>query len=192
MSSGTALVVLSDRDIMYAIKADQLTIEPYDPKALQPASYDLTLDREILVPNNNTNWIDMANVQPNHMVAETVGPQGFCLEQGDFILASTRETVKIGHDLLGRVEGKSSIGRLGLMVHITAGFIDPGFHGKITLEVVNLAPWDIVLYPGQRIGQIAFSRMSSRPLRPYGQAGNHYQGQTGPQESRFEMQAEPS
>lgn len=179
--------MLSDQRILSEIRTGDLVIEPYDPKALQPASYDLTLDREILVPNGRTNWIDMANVPPGHMVAETVGPQGVCLEQGDFILASTREVVKIGPRLLGRVEGKSSIGRLGLMVHITAGFIDPGFHGKITLEVVNLAPWDITLYPGQRIAQIAFSELTSRPLRLYGAAGNHYQGQQGPQESRFEM-----
>ncbi len=179
--------MLSDRDIRIARNMNWLAIEPFDNDALQPASYDLTLDRHFLIPNINVDVIDMADVPKDHMGPLTVGPQGIVVGPGAFMLASTRESVKIGPDHLGRVEGKSSLGRLGLMVHITAGFIDPGFKGQITLEIHNVAPWDIILYPGQRIAQIAFSKMNSTPTKVYGAAGNHYQGQVGPVESRFEM-----
>lgn len=185
--------MLSSRDIQAALDGDlrvdliptRLGIEPYDPTQLQPASYDLTLGREFLIPNPDVAEIDVADVPRGHTTPLRVDNDGIILEPGEFVLACTRETVKIPSMLLGRVEGKSSLGRLGLIVHITAGFIDPGFHGQITLEVVNLAPWDITLYPGMRIAQIAFSRLSSAPLRVYGGVGNHYQGQTGAVESRY-------
>ncbi len=180
--------MLSDRDIRFLVRGGKvLEIEPFDEAALQPASYDLTLDRHFLIPNPDVGVIDMADVPLGHMEPQVCGPQGIVVEPGEFMLASTRETVHIGPQYLGRVEGKSSLGRLGLMVHITAGFIDPGFEGQITLEIYNVAPWEIILYPGQRIAQIAFSRMSSRPDQVYGAAGSHYQGQQGPTESRFEM-----
>lgn len=179
--------MLADRDIRIARTAGHLSIEPWDDAALQPASYDLTLDRHFLIPDQGVTEIDMANVQPGHMVPQAVSNEGFLLEPGDFVLASTRETVYVGPRYVGRVEGKSSIGRLGLIVHATAGFIDPGFRGQVTLEMVNLAPWDIVIYPGQRIAQVAYSRLSAHPEREYGGAGNHYMGQQGPVESRFEM-----
>lgn len=180
--------MLSDRDIETKRRYLGLGIEPFQAANLQPASYDLTLDRHYLVPDPDITEVDLADVQAGHMLPYTASPEEpIVLSQHDFILASTRETVTIPADLLGRVEGKSSLGRLGLIVHITAGFIDPGFHGQITLEIVNLAPWGLVLYPGQRIAQIAFSEMSQMPRKPYGSAGNHYQGQQGPVESRFRL-----
>lgn len=186
--------MLADRDIRLLRSHGDIDISPFDEAALQPASYDLTLDRHFLLPNPTVTEIDMAQVTPGHMVPESVSNEGIVLEPGDFILGSTRERVKIGGRYLGRVEGKSSIGRLGVLVHVTAGFIDPGFEGKVTLEIVNVAPWEITLYPGQRIAQIAFSRMESWPERTYGAAGNHYAGvqDRGPVESRFEMGTLPS
>lgn len=188
--------MLSDRDIRTAMQFHgpdtRLEISPFDPANLQPSSYDLTLDRHFLVPNPDVTEVDLAAVPEGHMLPEVADGNGILLEPGDFILASTRESVRIPHHLLGRVEGKSSIGRLGLIVHITAGFIDPGFHGQITLEIVNLAPWDLVLYPGQRIAQIAFSRLETAPDRAYGAAGNHYQGQHGPVQSRFKVGTLPA
>lgn len=183
--------MLADTDIRALRKHGDLGIEPFDESALQPASYDLTLDRHFLVPNPSVDVIDLADVPEGHMIPQVASNEGFVLEPGDFVLASTRETVKIGGRYLGRVEGKSSIGRVGLIVHITAGFIDPGFEGQITLEMVNLAPWEIVVYPGQRIAQIAFSRMTAWPDRVYGEAGNHYMQQRGPAESRFQIGALP-
>ena len=177
--------MLADRDIQRSLIEGDLVIDPYDPSALQPSSYDVTLDRHFLVPSRLVTEIDMADVQPGHMVPMVANGDGFVMEPGDFVLGSTRERVKIGDRLLGRVEGKSSIGRLGLLVHLTAGFIDPGFEGQVTLELFNAAPWEITLYPGQKIAQLAFSALMSHPLRTYGQAGNHYQGQSGPVESRF-------
>jgi dCTP deaminase len=177
--------MLSDVDIRRQVTQGHLGIEPFDPAALQPASYDLTLDREFLIPNPEVTEVDLADVPENHMTALRVDNEGLTVEPGEFLLACTRERVTVGEGLLGRVEGKSSIGRLGLIVHITAGFIDPGFTGQITLELFNASPWDLVLYPGQRIAQIAFSFLATTPARPYGQAGNHYQGQVGPTASRF-------
>lgn len=177
--------MLSDRDIRRALVSGDLAITPFEEANLQPASYDLTLDREFLVPRPEVFEIDLADVPADHMSPLRVDNAGLTIEPGEFILATTRESVTVGEQYLGRVEGKSSIGRLGLIVHITAGFIDPGFTGQITLEMVNLAKWDITLYPGQKIAQIAFSRLFQRADRPYGRAGNHYQGQRGPVASRF-------
>lgn len=183
--------MLADKDIRLARSNGHIGIEPFDDAALQPASYDLTLDRHFLVPNPEVTVIDMADVQAGHMLPMVASNEGFVLEPGDFVLGSSKETVTVGGRFLGRVEGKSSIGRLGILVHVTAGFIDPGFHGQVTLEIVNVAPWEIVLYPGQRIAQIAFSRMSAWPERVYGAAGNHYMNQSGPTESRFQIGALP-
>lgn len=178
--------MLSDLDIRRAIVAGALAIDPFSETHLQPASYDLTLDRHLLVPDPGVTEVDLAQVPPGHMSPLTVDNSGVVIEPGEFLLACTRESVHVGPGYLGRVEGKSSLGRLGLIVHITAGFIDPGFTGQITLEIVNLARWDIVLYPGQKIAQIAFSALQTPAHRPYGSAGNHYQGQRGPVASRFE------
>lgn len=179
--------MLCDQDIHRAWADDHLGITPFDVLNLQPASYDLTLDRHFLLPNLGVTGVDLAEPIPQELMAPVTSEGGFVIEPGDFVLGCTREVVRVGPDLSARVEGKSSLGRLGLMVHITAGFIDPGFEGQITLEIVNAAPWEITLYPGQRIAQVAFTLMTQKPQIPYGKAGNHYQGQRGPVASRFRI-----
>jgi len=180
--------MLSDIDIAFSLSTGGLGIDPYDSDNMQPASYDLTLDCNFLVPNDNVVQIDMYKVKPNHMIhmrADKI--EGIVLQPGEFILGSTLETITIGDNFVGRIEGKSSIGRLGLLVHVTAGFIDPGFSGQVTLEMFNAAPWDLVLYPGQQIAQIAFQRLEKTPSKIYGQRDNKYQNSRGPVESRFTM-----
>lgn len=168
-------------------------IRPYDEAQLGPASYDLRLAEEIRVPwmphpdmwiEPSTLELDLDEVEKGYTKPETIGPLGYVMQPGAFLLASTQEYVTIPPDLVARVEGKSSLGRVGLAVHITAGFIDPGFQGTITLEMANLLGRPIRIYPGMRIAQIAFTRMEAKPLAPYA-ANGHYQGQQGPTESRY-------
>jgi dCTP deaminase len=155
---------------------------------LQPASYDLTLARDFLIPNGDVVLVDMADVKSDHMIPETVDNGGIVIEPGEFILGSTREKITVGKRFVARIEGKSSIGRLGLLVHVTAGFVDPGFSGQITLEMYNASPWQLVIYPGQRIAQISFSRLEHYPTHLYGDVGNHYMDQSGPVASRFSLE----
>lgn len=183
-------MLLSDRDIAQALRRGELRIEGYDERNIQPASVDLTLDREFLVPSEDIHELDLAAIPPDHMKPMSVGGgSSLLLEPGDFVLASTREYIELGPGFAARVEGKSSLGRVGLTVHVTAGFIDPGFSGHVTLEIANLAPWAILLYPGMKICQIAFTKMSSAPEKLYGDSrvGSHYQGQRGPTQSRYDI-----
>ena len=181
-------VLLSDRDILAEIEAHRIAVEPYDPSMIQPSSIDFRLDRFFRVfENHRYPHIDPAVDQSDlTRVVEAQGEEPFILHPGEFVLGSTLEVVTLPDDLAARVEGKSSLGRLGLLTHATAGFVDPGFSGHVTLELANVATLPIKLYPGMKIGQLCFFRLSSPAEHPYGSAkcGSRYQGQRGPTPSR--------
>jgi deoxycytidine triphosphate deaminase len=183
------VAVLSDRDIRAALEAGRIRIDPYDPSCLQPSSVDLHLDREFRVfRNNRYPFIDPRIAQPD--LTELVSIQedeAFILHPGEFVLGQTLEWVELPDDLVARLEGKSSLGRLGLLIHSTAGYVDPGWKGNLTLELSNVANLPIALYSGMRIGQISFFQMSSPVERPYGSKdlGSKYQGQSTPTASAF-------
>lgn len=181
-----ASMMFSDADIVRALEAGEIGLEPFERAHLNPASVDCTLHPTVLLPSPLYGELDVAAVPAGHTDPFVMDEDGYVLDPGEFLLACTNEVLTLPADVVGRVEGKSSIGRLGLAVHITAGFIDPGFQGQITLEVVNMAPWSIRLRPHMRIGQLAFHQMQSSANRPYGETG-HYHGQLGPTESRFTM-----
>ena len=176
--------VLSDRDISSELEAGRVRIDPYDPADLQPSSVDLHLDRSFRVfRNNRYAFIDPRMPQPDLTELLTIGDdEPFVLHPGEFVLGQTLEWVELPDDLVSRLEGKSSLGRLGLLIHSTAGYVDPGWKGKLTLELSNVANLPIALYYGMRIGQISFFRMSSPVERPYGsrELGSKYQGQSEP------------
>ena len=181
-------MLLSDRDVKAELAAGRVVIEPYDADLIQPSSIDVRLDRYFRVFNNQRyTHIDPAIQQDD--LTELVEPPGddpFVLHPGEFVLGSTLEIVTLPNDLAGRLEGKSSLGRLGLLTHSTAGFIDPGFTGHITLELSNVANLPMTLWPGMKIGQLCLFRLSSPTEHPYGSAiyGSRYQGQRGPTPSR--------
>jgi dCTP deaminase len=181
--------VLSDRDIRTELEAGRVRIDPYDPADLQPSSVDLHLDRSFRVfRNNRYPFIDVRSPQPDLTELLTVaGDEPFVLHPGEFVLGQTLEWVELPDDLVSRLEGKSSLGRLGLLIHSTAGYVDPGWKGNLTLELSNVANLPIALYYGMRIGQISFFRMSSPVERPYGspELGSKYQGQAEPTASAF-------
>jgi dCTP deaminase len=181
-------VLLSDRDLTVELDAGRLTVEPYDGKMLQPSSIDVRLDRYFRVfDNTRYTHIDPAMQQDElTSLVEANGDEPFVLHPGEFVLGSTFERVGLPDDLAGRLEGKSSLGRLGLLTHSTAGFIDPGFNGHITLELSNVANLPITLWPGMKIGQLCLFRLSSPAEHPYGSAhaGSRYQGQRGPTPSK--------
>jgi dCTP deaminase len=181
--------VLSDRDIRAAISAGEVRIDPYDARDLQPSSVDLHLDRSFRVfRNNRYAFIDVRTPQPDLTELLRVDDdEPFILHPGEFVLGQTVEWVELPNDLVARLEGKSSLGRLGLLIHSTAGYVDPGWKGNLTLELSNVANLPIALYYGMRIGQISFFRMSSPVDRPYGSAdlGSKYQGQSEPTASAF-------
>jgi dCTP deaminase len=181
-------VLLSDRDILAEIDAKRIAVEPYDPAMVQPSSIDFRLDRYFRVfENHRYPHIDPAVDQSDlTRVVEAEGEEPFILHPGEFVLGSTYEVVTLPDDLAARVEGKSSLGRLGLLTHATAGFVDPGFSGHVTLELANVATLPIKLYPGMKIGQLCFFRLTSPAEHPYGSAkyGSRYQGQRGPTPSR--------
>jgi dCTP deaminase len=181
--------VLSDRDIALALEAARIKIEPYDRADLQPSSVDLHLDRSFRVfRNNRYAYIDVRAAQPDLTELLSVGDdEAFVLHPGEFVLGQTLEWVELPDDLVARLEGKSSLGRLGLLIHSTAGYVDPGWKGKLTLELSNVAKLPIALYFGMKIGQISFLAMSSPVERPYGSAGlgSKYQGQAEPTASEF-------
>ncbi|HEY8533806.1 MAG TPA: dCTP deaminase [Micromonospora sp.] len=181
-------MLLSDRDLAAAISAGELALEPFDPELLQPSSIDVRLDRHFRVFNNHLYTHIDPSVRQDDLTSEVVVPDGepFVLHPGEFVLASTVEVITLGDQLAGRLEGKSSLGRLGLLTHSTAGFIDPGFSGHVTLELSNVANLPITLWPGMRIGQLCIFRLSSPARYPYGSEvyGSHYQGQRGPTPSR--------
>ena len=181
-------VLLSDRDIKAEIDTERVRLDPYDPGMIQPSSIDVRLDKFFrLFDNHKYPVIDPAKDQPELTRLVEVEPDdGFVLHPGEFVLGSTLETVSLPDDLAARVEGKSSLGRLGLLTHATAGFVDPGCSGHVTLELSNVATLPIILWPGMKIGQLCFFRLSSPAENPYGSAkyGSHYQGQRGPTASR--------
>jgi dCTP deaminase len=181
-------VLLSDRDIKTEIDAGRVRLEPWQADMIQPSSVDVRLDKYFrLFDNHKYPVIDPAQDQPDLTRLVEVDPaDGFVLHPGEFVLGSTLETVSLPDDLAARVEGKSSLGRLGLLTHATAGFVDPGFSGHVTLELSNVATLPIMLWPGMKIGQLCFFRLSSPAENPYGSAkyGSHYQGQRGPTASR--------
>jgi len=184
-------MLLSDRDIRSEVEAGRLAVEPWDPVLVQPSSVDVRLDRFFRVFNNSRyTHIDPAQQQDDlTTLVEPEGDEPFVLHPGEFVLGSTLEIVTLPDDLAGRLEGKSSLGRLGLLTHSTAGFIDPGFTGHITLELSNVANLPITLWPGMKIGQLCLFRLSSTAEHPYGSAvyGSRYQGQRGPTPSRSHL-----
>jgi dCTP deaminase len=181
--------VLSDRDIRAALEAEEIAIRPYDPDDLQPSSVDLHLDRSFRVfRNNRYPYIDVRSPQPDLTeMLHVADDEPFVLHPGEFVLGQTLEWVELPNDLVARLEGKSSLGRLGLLIHSTAGYVDPGWKGNLTLELSNVANLPIALYYGMKIGQISFFKMSSPVDRPYGspELGSKYQGQSEPTASAF-------
>lgn len=181
-------MLLSDRDLTTEIKAGNLRLDPFEADLLQPSSLDVRLDRLFRVFNNHLyTHIDPAQRQDDlTAMVEVADGEPFVLHPGEFVLASTLEVITLGDQLAGRLEGKSSLGRLGLLTHSTAGFIDPGFSGHVTLELSNVATLPIRLWPGMRIGQLCIFRLSSPAENPYGSPvyGSRYQGQRGPTPSR--------
>jgi dCTP deaminase len=181
--------VLSDRDIRAAMQAGRVRIDPYDPACLQPSSIDLHLDADFRVfRNNRYAFIDPRTPQPDLTELVSVdGDEAFILHPGEFVLGQTLEWVELPDDLVARLEGRSSLGRLGLLIHSTAGYVDPGWKGNLTLELSNVANLPIALYSGMKIGQISFFKMSSPVERPYGsrELGSRYQGQSSPTASLY-------
>jgi len=181
-------MLLSDRDIIASVESGRLVVEPWDADLVQPSSVDVRLDRYFRVFNNSQyTHIDPSQQQDElTTLVEPKDDDPFVLHPGEFVLGSTLEIVTLPDDLAGRLEGKSSLGRLGLLTHSTAGFIDPGFTGHITLELSNVANLPIILWPGMKIGQLCLFRLSTASLHPYGStaAGSRYQGQRGPTPSR--------
>ena len=181
-------VLLSDRDIRAAIDSGSLGIEPYEPGNVQPSSVDVRLDRFFRVFNNSKYTHIDPTLQQDELTSLVEVEEGdaFVLHPGEFVLASTLEKFTLPDNLAGRLEGKSSLGRLGLLTHSTAGFIDPGFSGYVTLELSNVANLPMTLWPGMKVGQMAIFRMSSPAEVPYGTGslGSKYQGQRGPTPSR--------
>ncbi|HET7677621.1 MAG TPA: dCTP deaminase [Candidatus Limnocylindrales bacterium] len=189
-------MVLSDRDIRAAIETGRVRIDPYDSSCVQPSSVDLHLDREFRVfRNNRYPYIDVRAPQPDLTELVSIDDdEPFILHPGEFVLGQTLEWVELPPDLVSRLEGKSSLGRLGLLIHSTAGYVDPGWRGNLTLELSNVANLPIALYYGMKIGQISFFRMTSAVERPYGsrELGSKYQGQSTPTESAFHRDFEAS
>ncbi|SDG47736.1 dCTP deaminase [Sinosporangium album] len=181
-------MLLSDRDILNEIKSGRVGLDPFDPEMVQPSSVDVRLDRYFRVfENHRYPHIDPSVEQPDlTRMVEPEGDEPFILHPGEFVLASTYEAIRLPNDLASRLEGKSSLGRLGLLTHSTAGFIDPGFEGHVTLELSNVATLPIKLWPGMKIGQLCLFRLSSPAEHPYGSTkyGSRYQGQRGPTPSR--------
>jgi dCTP deaminase len=180
-------MILSDRTIREEIDAGRIVIDPFDTRCVQPSSVDLHVDSQFRVfANNRYPYIDVKLEQPDLTeLVETKRDEPFILHPGEFVLGSTLERVALPGDVVARLEGKSSLGRLGLLIHSTAGYVDPGWDGYLTLELSNVANLPITLYPGMRIGQISFFRLTTEAETPYGSARNKYQGQRGPTPSRF-------
>jgi dCTP deaminase len=189
-------MVLSDRTIKQEVAAGRLIFDPYDESLVQPSSVDMRVDRQFRVFHNARHpYIDVK--KPMEDLTELVtmeGDEPFILHPGEFVLGQTLERVSLPDDLVARLEGKSSLGRLGLLIHSTAGFVDAGFEGNLTLELSNVANLPITIYHGMPIGQISFMRMDGPVEVPYGEeeAGSKYQGQTEPTASRYYRNFEKS
>lgn len=178
-------MLLCDHEIQHFVESGIIGLEPFDARLIQPTSIDVTLDKSIRLPAAGITHLDMADLQPDHTTAAEIPATGWDLPSGGLLLASTQESVRLPGFLAARVEGKSSVGRVGLAIHITAGFIDPGFQGRVTLEMYNFAPWTLRIYPGMPIGQLCFLYCTP-PARDYAQTG-HYQGQQQATESRYKF-----
>jgi dCTP deaminase len=182
-------MVLPDHEIRRLVEEGRIGIDPYDPALLQPSSLDVRVDRLFRVfRNSRYPYIDVRQEQPELTeLVEIDDEEPFILHPGEFVLGSTLETVRLPDDLVARLEGKSSLGRLGLLIHSTAGFIDPGFDGHVTLELSNVANLPITIYPGMKIGQLSFVQMAAPAETPYGAGplGSKYQGQRGPTPSAY-------
>lgn len=181
-------MIFSDRTIKESIESGKIVIEPYEASYVQPSSIDLRVDNGFRVfVNHKYSEIDPRAPQADlTQLVEVDDGEPFMLHPGEFVLGATLEKVKLGDDVVARLEGKSSLGRLGLLIHSTAGFIDPGFEGHITLELSNVATLPIAIFPGMKIGQISFYQMTTAADHPYGspELGSKYQGQSGPTASR--------
>ena len=181
-------MLLSDRDIRAEIAANRVGVEPFDEAMIQPSSVDVRLDKFFRVFENHKYSVIDPSTEQAELTREVIseGDEPFILHPGEFVLASTYEVITLPDDIAGRLEGKSSLGRLGLLTHSTAGFIDPGFSGHITLELSNVANLPVKLFPGMKIGQLCLIKLSSPAEHPYGSEkyGSRYQGQRGPTPSR--------
>ena len=184
-----ATMILSDRTIREEIERGRIVIEPLGDGCIQPSSVDLHVDRYFRVfRNHSQRVIDVKeNQEELTELVEVIGNEALILHPGEFVLGSTVERVRLPDDLVGRLEGKSSLGRLGLLIHSTAGFVDAGWDGFLTLELSNVANLPITVYPGMKIGQISFLKMTSPADAPYGapELGSKYQHQRGPTPSRY-------
>src|SRR6266446_5820587 len=181
-------MVLSDRSIRALLEEGRIEIDPYDASLVQPSSVDVRVDRYFRVfRNNRYPHIDVKVEQEDLTELVEIDDEPFILHPGEFVLGSTLERVRLPDDLVARLEGKSSLGRLGLLIHSTAGFIDPGWDGHVTLELSNVANLPITIYRGMKIGQISFMQLSEPADKPYGSdaIGSKYQGQKGPTPSRY-------
>ena len=187
-------MILSDRDIRQQLDTGRVVIEPLGDNAVQPSSIDLRVgDTFSVFANHRRTYIDVRDPMPD--LTEDVRvteDEPFVLHPGEFVLGSTLETIALPDDIVGRVEGKSSLGRLGLLIHSTAGFVDAGFEGHLTLELSNVANLPIALYPSMKIGQLCLFQLTSPAERPYGspELGSKYQGQRGPTASRYHLNFE--
>jgi dCTP deaminase len=182
-------MVLSDRTIKDEIAKGRIVIEPLNPDCIQPASIDLHLDKKLLAfkPQRLPTYIDVRrNLDHLNELVELDEDDAFFLNPGEFVLVSTLESITLPDDIVGRLEGKSSLGRIGLLIHSTAGYVDPGWQGHLTIELSNVAKLPITLYYKMKIGQISFLRLTTPADRLYGAAelGSKYQGQTEPTASK--------
>ncbi len=180
-------MVLSDRVIKTLLAEGKIVVEPLGEGCIQPASVDVHLDKHMLVFRNSRRpFIDVREDLSDLTEMEEIGEQPFMLHPGEFVLGSTFETIELPDDLVARLEGKSSLGRIGLLIHSTAGYVDPGWKGHLTLELSNVANLPITLYHGMKIGQLSFHQLATPADSPYGSPGlgSKYQGQTVPTASR--------
>lgn len=182
-------MIFSDRTIKEAIESGRITIDPYDEVMVQPSSIDLRCDAHFRVfENHRYSLIDPKAPQSDLTLTVTAtASEPFILHPGEFVLGSSHEVIGLADDVVARLEGKSSLGRLGLLIHSTAGFIDPGFRGQVTLELSNVANLPIAIYPGMKIGQVSFYQMTTKADSPYGSPGlgSKYQDQSGPTPSQM-------
>ena len=182
-------MILSDHTLREQIDAGRIIIEPLDPSCIQPSSIDVKIGGEFRVFRNHTAELIDVKKDMTALTEPVVIPDDgvFILHPGEFVLGSTLERIAVPDDLVARIDGKSSLGRLGLIIHSTAGFIDPGFDGHITLELTNIATLPITLYPRMKVGQVSFVRMTTAADNPYGSGalGSKYHGQRGPTPSRY-------
>ena len=183
-------MILSDRTIKEEIVGGRIIIDPLEPSCVQPASVDIRLDRKVLIckTERQSPYIDLRQrLDDVNELVEIDDEKPFFLEAGGFVLVSTLESIGLPDDIVARLEGKSSLARIGLLVHSTAGYVDPGWQGNLTLHISNLARFPITLYYGMKIGQISFMRLTTPVDHPYGseKLGSKYQGQTGPTGTRY-------